>query len=304
MRVRHIEVFQAVLQAGTLTGAARLLNVSQPAASKLLQHAERQLGFALFTRLGGRLQLTAEGQQLRERIEKISDELRDLQRLTDSMHQPGHRSLKVVCIPTVSSRLLPDAVTALRRNYPDVRIELSTQHSREMVDSILLRESDLGLTLQDIYHPGIERQRLASGAMVAIAPPGWWSPEELARPLSLGRLSGQPLIGIAVRDGLGRSLQAHTQYLDPAPDIGIWVQTYPLARTLVADGHGMAVVDPFTAWGNGDDAVQIRPLEPVLEVGLSLIHRKGSGRMSPVQKAFVDCLSRSARTMLALRGQR
>lgn len=302
MRVRHIEVFQAVLQAGTLTGAARLLNVSQPAATKLLQHAERQLGFALFTRVGGRLQLTAEGHQLRERIEKISDELRDLQRLTESMRQPGHRSLRVVGIPTLATRILPDAVTSLRRSFPEVRVELSTQHSREMVDSILLRETDLGLTLQDIFHPGIEQHRLATGSMVAIAPPGWWPDGELKKPLPMGWLSGQPVIGIAVRDGLGRSLQAHTQYLDPSPRVDIWVQTYQLARTLVANGQGVAVVDPFTAYGNGDAAVQVRPLEPALEVGLSLIQRKGSGRLSPVQKAFVDHLTRRARTMLSMRG--
>ena len=48
MRLRHIEIFQALLQAGTLTGAAQLLNVSQPAATKLLQQAERELGFTLF----------------------------------------------------------------------------------------------------------------------------------------------------------------------------------------------------------------------------------------------------------------
>ena len=76
MRPRHIEIFQALLQAGTLTGAAKLLSISQPAATKLLQQAERELGFALFSRKGGRLQLSDEGQLLRERIEKISDELR------------------------------------------------------------------------------------------------------------------------------------------------------------------------------------------------------------------------------------
>ncbi|MFT3791256.1 MAG: LysR substrate-binding domain-containing protein [Rudaea sp.] len=299
MRLRHIEVFQAILRAGTLTGAARLLNVSQPAASKLLQHAEMQLGFALFTRVGGRLQLTAEGHQLRERVGKISDDLRDLQRLTDGMRQPRHRSLRVVSIPTLASHLLPDAISSLRRSFPDVRIELSTQHSREMIDSILLRESDLGLTLQDIFHPGIEQRPLATGHMVAIAPRGWWPEKNLGKPIPLTALSGAPLIGIAVRDGLGRSLQAYTQYLDPPPDIGIWVQTYQLARSLVANGHGLAMIDPFTACGASDEAVQVRPLEPPLDVNLSLVQRKDGERASPVQKAFIDHLSRAARAILS-----
>lgn len=296
MRVRHIEIFQAVLQAGTLTGAARLLHVSQPAASKLLQNAERQLGFPLFARVGGRLRLTPEGAQLRERIEKISDDLRELQRLTDSLREPEHRALRVIGIPTLST-LLIEAVTALRTRFPNGRIELATQHSREMVDALLLREADLGLTLQKVFHPGIEQQALASGQMVVIAPSGWWPQAECDRPIGLDGLRGQPLIGIAMRDGLGRSVQAHLQYLDPPPRIDIWVQTYQLARILVANGQGMAVVDPLTAYGNGDAAVQVRPLEPALPVNLSLIHRKGDDLASPLQKAFIACLTRAARAI-------
>lgn len=296
MRVRHIEIFQAVLQAGTLTGAARLLHVSQPAASKLLQNAERQLGFPLFARVGGRLRLTPEGAQLRERIEKISDDLRELQRLTDSLREPEHRALRVIGIPTLST-LLIEAVTALRTRFPNGRIELATQHSREMVDALLLREADLGLTLQKVFHPGIEQQALASGQMVVIAPSGWWPQAECDRPIDLDGLRGQPLIGIAMRDGLGRSVQAHLQYLDPPPRIDIWVQTYQLARILVANGQGMAVVDPLTAYGNGDAAVQVRPLEPALPVNLSLIRRKGDDLASPLQKAFIACLTRAARAI-------
>jgi DNA-binding transcriptional LysR family regulator len=64
MRLRHIEIFQAILQTGSVTGAASLLNISQPAASKALQHAEAQLGFSLFTRVRGKLESTAEARIL------------------------------------------------------------------------------------------------------------------------------------------------------------------------------------------------------------------------------------------------
>ena len=45
MRLRHIEIFQAIRQTGSVSAAAQLLHVSQPAVSKVLQHAELQLGF-------------------------------------------------------------------------------------------------------------------------------------------------------------------------------------------------------------------------------------------------------------------
>ena len=55
MRPSHIDVCNAVLLTGSVTAAARLLNVSQPAVTKLLQSAENQLGFKLFVREKGRL---------------------------------------------------------------------------------------------------------------------------------------------------------------------------------------------------------------------------------------------------------
>jgi hypothetical protein len=56
MRLRHIEIFQAIRQTGSVSAAAQLLHVSQPAVTKVLQHAELQLGFPLFLRVRGKLQ--------------------------------------------------------------------------------------------------------------------------------------------------------------------------------------------------------------------------------------------------------
>src|SRR5882757_1375834 len=69
IHLRYIEMFQAILQAGTLTDAACLLNISQPAATKLLQQAERRLGFPLFVRVKGQWNLTPEGRLLQGQME-------------------------------------------------------------------------------------------------------------------------------------------------------------------------------------------------------------------------------------------
>ncbi|KRG70042.1 LysR family transcriptional regulator [Pseudoxanthomonas dokdonensis] len=286
MRLRHIEVFQAVLQAGTLTGAAKLLNVSQPAATKLLQHAEMQLGFALFNRVRGRLQLTAEGELLCARIEKIHDQLRDLQRLSASIKHAGHRPLRVVSIPTLASALVPQAVTGLSAAFAEAPIELVTEHSREMLRSLLLRESDIGLTLQEVRHPDIQLQCLHRDKLRVIAPAGWWKPALLDKPLPVSELAGERMIGILSHDGLGRRVRTHLQHLQPEPQTRINVQTYQLARALVVDGHGLAIVDPFTAYGGGNN-IQIRTLKPELDVSLYLLVRNGE-QPTPIQQAFID----------------
>ena len=70
MRLRHIEIFQAIRQTGSVSAAAQLLHVSQPAVTKVLQHAELQLGFPLFLRVRGKLQPTPEALALEREVEQ------------------------------------------------------------------------------------------------------------------------------------------------------------------------------------------------------------------------------------------
>ncbi|HEX7915659.1 LysR family transcriptional regulator, partial [Rudaea sp.] len=102
MHLRYIELFHAVLTTGSITAAAKLLNISQPTASKALQHAEDRLGFALFSRVRGRLQATPQALLMRDRIEKIIQDVHDLERLTRNMGQPGNCPLRVTCTPTLA----------------------------------------------------------------------------------------------------------------------------------------------------------------------------------------------------------
>ncbi|MCX7512654.1 LysR family transcriptional regulator [Frateuria sp. STR12] len=298
MRLRHIELFHAVLTTGSLTGAADLLNISQPAASKALQHAEHQLGFALFNRVRGRLQLTPEALLLRHRVEKIIQDLHDLQRLTANLGRPESHPLRVTCTPTLAQALVLDATTLLRRDFPDTTTELFTQHSAEMCESLMLHEADIGLTLQEACHPGLRQEPLCRGHVMVIAPPGWWPEAALAQPLPVAELAGQPMIGIAVQDALGRMLQNHLAQVEPAPRTSVWVQTYQLAYALVAQGEGLALVDPFTASRDGGQAVQTRPLKLQLDIVLYALYRLESP-LNPVQRHFLDQVRELAEQVLA-----
>jgi DNA-binding transcriptional LysR family regulator len=300
MHLRYIELFHAVLTTGSITGAAKLLNISQPAASKALQHAEDRLGFALFSRVQGRLQATSQALLLRDRIDKIIQDVHDLERLTNNMGQPGNCPLRVACTPTLALTLLANAVALLRKAVPEVTAELSTQHSAPMCESLTLRDTDIGLTLQDTGHQNLRQRVLCRGQVMVIAPPGWWPEAELGQPLPIADLANQPMVGITVRDALGSMLQSHLSKVTPAPKIAVSVQTYQLAHSLVAKGEGLALVDPFTARCGGKDSVQVRPLKPHIEVVLYAMHRPDNP-LNPVQKRFLDVVKQLAQKMLALR---
>lgn len=298
MRLRYIELFHAVLTTGSLTGAAKLLNISQPAASKALQHAEDRLGFALFSRVRGRLQPTERALLLRHRIEQIIQDLHDLERLTANMSRPEASPLRVTCTPALALALVPDAVVRLRKAFPAMTAELFTQHSAAMCQSLALRDTDIGLTLQDTGSQNLHQEELCRGQVRVIAPPGWWPESELAKPLPVDALADQPLIGITVRDALGNMLQSQLAQVDPPPRSSVWVQTYQLAHALVAQGQGLALVDPFTARSGSGREVQTRPLKLHLDVVLYAMYRADSP-LNPVQRRFLDLVRQLARDMLA-----
>ncbi|ARU88933.1 LysR family transcriptional regulator [Pseudomonas sp. M30-35] len=275
MHLRHIEVFQAILQTGSVTAAADLLNISQPAASKALKHAELQLGFRLFNRVRGKLEPTVEARILRNKTESLSADLQSLRRLASNLKQGAENTLRLVSTPALAQQLLPMALSQWRKKHPGVSCELATQHSAEMIQRLLLREADIGLTLQLVEHPGLQCELLAQGCMQLIASAGCWSKKQCDEPVYLQDLAGAPLIGLDTRDALGGLIGEHLRALQPAPKINTWVQTYQLAGALVMAGQGMALVDPLTARVAAMGGAQIRVLEPNLVVGLYLLRRVG-----------------------------
>lgn len=297
MRLRHIELFQAILQTGSLTAAAELLHISQPAASKILKHAEQQLGFALFDRVRGKLQPTAEARLLQQQTERLAIDLQNLRRLADNLGRGDARALRLICTPALAQALLPMALQRWRERFPRTACQLATQHTAEIVEALLLREADLGLTLQAVEHPGLCSCMLTEGRMRVIAPPGCWAQEELHTPVRLQALAGRALIGLDTRDAFGSLLRGHLEELDPPPRVVTWVQTYQLARQLVSAGQGVALVDPFTALATDGGEVQTRLLEPAISVPLYALTRVHEQPL-PAQAMLLDALGEQAARLL------
>ena len=299
MRLRHIEVFHAIMQAGSVSGAAQLLHISQPAVTKVLQHAELQLGLQLFDRVRGKLVPTPEAQRLFIETEKLNRDLVAIRRLAAHLRSGGEERLRVLATPALGSSVLPAAVTAWAKAFPGGRCQLATHHTREIVAALLLGEADLGLSLQDPRHPGIHAEVLASGDMMALCPRG--SPESRQEgALRLADLKSE-LIAMAEDDPLGHQLANAfaAQDLHPAPRIS--VQTYQLARSLVESGLGLSIVDPFTAAGcalGERGPVVVRRVEPAISVPLVLL-LPASRPLTQAGRRFVKLLTESTRASLA-----
>ncbi|OEC49588.1 MULTISPECIES: LysR substrate-binding domain-containing protein [Pseudomonas] len=296
MRLRHIEVIQAILQTGHLGTAAEWLQLSVGEVDATLKDAEQQLGFMLFASVRGRLQATRETLELQAQITALYEALEPLQRLASRLKHHHAPPLRALCTPPLANQLLPQSIAALRRRFQDMPCNLSSQTTGEIINSLLLHEADVGLSLHDPEHPQIQSTVLAQGKLQLLAPHGWLKPKQ--KYIALQDLAGQSLIGLEGHDPLSRLLDAKLQALRPLPVVQTRVQTYPMMRGLVEAGEGLAIVDPFTAFGAQESGLDTCPLSPPIPVSLYALTLKNAAS-TPALNALLEIVAQKAQPLLA-----
>lgn len=265
MRLKHIEVFNAVMLTGSASGAARLLHVTQPAVTQTLQHAELQLGFPLFTRQRNRLVPTAEAAALYPEVRTLMSQVESVRRLAAGLRRGGEGTeLRVLVVHSLAAHALPKALSRVRARHAALPIAIRTLHSREIVEAIALREADVGIVYGEAAHPAVIAEPLAQGRLVCVA--------RGARrgAIALADLVREPFVRIDEQDPLGAMLAEQCAREGLVPAAGITVQTYHVALALAAEGFGPAVVDSFTA-AAAPAGLQVRPLTPEVPVRLHAV---------------------------------
>lgn len=296
MRLRHIEVIQAILQTGHLGTAAEWLQLPVGDVDATLKDAEQQLGFMLFASVRGRLQATRETLELQAHISHLYEALEPVQRLASRLKLHHAPALRALCTPPLANQLLPQSIAVLRRRFQDTPCNLSSQPTREIVRSLLLHEADVGLSLHDPQHPQIQSSALAEGKLQLLAPHGWLKPKQ--KYIALQDLAGQSLIGLEGHDPLSRVLDAKLQALRPLPVVQTRVQTYQMMRSMVEAGEGLAIVDPFTASGAREAGLDACPVSPPIMVSLYALTLRDA-QTSPALNALLDIVTQKADSLLA-----
>lgn len=295
MRLRHIEVIQAILQTGHLGTAAEWLQLPVGEVDATLKDAEQQLGFMLFASVRGRLQATRETLELQAQITALYEALEPLQRLASRLKHHHAPPLRALCTPPLANQLLPQSIAALRRRFQDMPCNLSSRPVGEIINSLLLHEADVGLSLHDPEHPQIKSTVLGQGKLQLLAPHGWLKPKQ--KYIALQELAGQSLIGLEGHDPLSRLLDAKLHALRPVPVVQTRVQTYPMMRGLVEAGEGLAIVDPFTALGARESGLDACPVSPPIVVSLYALTLKDAAP-SPALNALLEIVIQKAESLL------
>ncbi|HHF3017729.1 TPA: LysR family transcriptional regulator [Vibrio diabolicus] len=288
MNLRQLEVFYAIMQAGTVSGAARLLHVSQPNVTRVLAHTEQQLSFALFERVKGRLIPTQEAKALLPEAEKVYQQLGQFRSLTNKVKQ-GTQHLRVGAPPVLAAHLLAPTVALLSKEH-GISFELLTANRDELCSGLLKHELDVAIAFGEETPPAIMGHVLLKENLALIAPKSAAIPAEKVVILEELISHDLPIIGLDSRDPLGLLLHQTLSARDEHYQHAITVRSYSAAAELVKHQAGFAIVDPWTAKQyRQDDAVSVHALEPNMSFSVSILFAEHTPQ-SIATKQFITAL--------------
>lgn len=243
MNLRQIEVFRAIMLCRSITDAARMLGASQPTLTKVLRHAEDQLGFKLFRRERGRLQPTEEAQLLFADADRIFRELQSLQRLSTDLREGTGGLLRVGATASLALSVVPDALARYRREFPGVRIMSHLLAGDDIAEMIVAHQLDVGVSVAPIDVPAARMEAIHKAEMVCILPED--HPLAALDVVTPRDLDGHTLISYSGTTPVGQMIEAAFRRAGMRRRVDIEVSLSPLACCLVQRGVGVALVDGF-----------------------------------------------------------
>jgi DNA-binding transcriptional LysR family regulator len=295
MRLRHIEVFHAVYSCGSVTRAAETLKVSQPSISKVLAHAEQQLGFPLFSRVRGKLIPTAEANQLFIQVTQVTDGLDRVRQLAANLRSAEKGAIRIAATPAFGIDFLPGAIASYRECHGDIMFSLETLRHEELSSALMDSRIDIGLAFDPGNLPGISGELLGYGRFVVLVPGGMDLGRD--RALRLQDLVGLPFISLDNQGPLDRFLTKYVDESDIQLKSVVTAGSYQLAKAFVSHGMGVCIADEVTARSGGHDGLEIRELTPALKFRISALHTDQEST-SLICKDFIDHLKCSLQTFL------
>jgi DNA-binding transcriptional LysR family regulator len=293
MRLRQIEVLHAIMQTGSVTGAAKLLNVSQPSVSTVLQHMEAQLGMQLFKRSGGRLKPSPEAEAL---LPEVSEIFRRVNRLSQNARSLARGRLGRITVAgtlALSNGYIVDAVSIFGQSHPDVDVTIHSLQTPDIIERVMAREINLGVCYGEINNSGLSIEELAKGAMICVMPEN--HPLASKKSIEITDLAGETLITYDDGDVLRAKVESLFEEFDVHPNLSLQVSQTITAIRLVHHGAGLALVEPFYFAAIQPPGLVARPISPVQQLSAYLI-RPVDAIESAALTAFIEILRNIARS--------
>ncbi|KPG95471.1 LysR family transcriptional regulator [Pseudomonas sp. RIT-PI-q] len=295
MDLRQLEAFAAVMSAGSVTAAGKMLGRSQPSVTRVIQELEQELGFALFERSGPKVTPTHKAFMMYGEVESALLGIRNIRQRAQHIAREESNQIKLVAISALAAGLLPMALSRLPDSLRPQQIQLQSMSPENVVQAVLSKTMDLGAVSLPLEHRGLDIHWIGEAPCVAVLP----ASSELAvhEVLSMELLAQQTLITMANPYRFRRRVDKAFHDAGGLQPRMLDTNTSLIAMQMARVGLGVALVDPFTAMGVPLEGVVVRPIACNIPFFFGLISAFASP-LSDVARALIDEIATSAKCLL------
>lgn len=273
MNLRALETLVAIAEAGSFAAAAERIGVTQSAISMQMKALEAELGVALFDR-------SRRPPTLNEAGRRILDGAREMTRLGEALRATAagaraRQRFRLGVIPTAATGIVPDALAALARRAPDLRIRIESGLSADLARRVVQGGLDAAVVTETArLERGLSVRTIAEEPLVVVAPAD--AADGDARRL----LRSRPFVRFNRRTGVGRVIDAAIRAQRIAVSEAMELDSIEAILAMVGRGLGVAVVPSGSLEGLAAERLVALPFgEPTVtrRVGLLERERRGPG---------------------------
>lgn len=269
MDLTALKIFKTVVEQGGITRAAAALHRVQSNVTTRVKQLENKLGARLFYRQGRKLVLSAEGKVLLEYAERLLSLSSEAQAALKG--QTPHGVLKIGALESTAATRLPPVLARYHRDYPAVRLELTTGTSGALADKVVREELDAAFVAEPFPARNLQALHVFSEELVLI------TPRDHPRVASPRDLGSRTVLAFPTGCSYRRRLEA---WLGRSSVVAERVMEYGSYHAIVActaAGGGIAVVPKSVLRATGMEAqVAVHPLPAkIAQAKTMLVWRRG-----------------------------
>ena len=286
LKLRQLEVFAALMEAGSVSAAASLLSLTQPAISIALSNLEKEVGFRLFDRSRGFFAPTAEALLLAAETEQGMLALARIERCALDIATGRLGTISIASNGAIAFNLLPALIADFHREHPAVRIDLKIRSSRQIANWVSGRQVDIGLIDAPVPVAGLNVEIFKLPCVCIMR-----SDDELASHTTItpSLLRDRSVIGVTGDHDVDRKLDRLAAESNVKIGRNLTASYFAIMRNMVRQGAGIALVDAVNGKMELTDDVCWREFEPLIKYELALITALDHVRPKPVE-LFIEQL--------------
>ena len=273
MDFRQLRAFNAVMESGLVSQAARKIGVTQPAISKIIKGLEEEAQVPLFVREKGRLKPTPEARYLQNIARNIFGQINDAKRFLRDYGSLKAGDLKILSIPGPTLFFLPNVISQFTKQNPRRKASLLSWSTPQVVNWIANHQSGIGLAEWFDPHPSLKLHPLSLRCVCAVPKHHRLAEKAIITPIDLEK---EMLSSIISEHPLFRRIEDSFREAGCAMNVQFQSDLFVPSFTMIENSNMIGIVDPINArnyqlYRGNRAGIVFRSFEPEIHLRISVV---------------------------------